>query len=109
MVRIPLFLFRRGWDGVADANLNGLSVFVWVGLVGDTCAVLPSDVMLGLEVLRTQFPAFGKSKMGVPVLLKNQLYAIVSDRTQVDREVVRVCISEPVLQSSPANENADQA
>lgn len=54
---------------------------------------LPSDVMLGLQVLRTQFPAFSKSKMLVPVILKNQLYAIVNDRTQVDREVVRRCIA----------------
>jgi hypothetical protein len=52
-------------------------------------AALPSDVELGLQVLRTQFPEFRKSKVSVPVILMNQLYAIVSDRTQVDRELVR--------------------
>jgi hypothetical protein len=51
-------------------------------------AALPSDVELGLQVLRTQFPEFRKSKVSVPVILLNQLYAIVSDRTQVDRELV---------------------
>jgi hypothetical protein len=55
-------------------------------------AALPSDVELGLQVLRTQFPEFRKSKVSVPVILMNQLYAIVSDRTQVDRELVRSLI-----------------
>jgi len=42
---------------------------------------------LGLELLRSQFPRVEKSKFPVPVVLKNQLYALVSDRTEVDREL----------------------
>lgn len=57
------------------------------GSVTDQFDALPSDVELGLQVLRTQFPEFRKSKVSVPVILMNQLYAIVSDRTQVDREL----------------------
>lgn len=44
--------------------------------------------MVGLQVLRSQFPPYEKSRVSVPIILKNQLYAIVNDRTLVDQDVV---------------------
>ncbi|KAK3254675.1 hypothetical protein CYMTET_36116 [Cymbomonas tetramitiformis] len=47
----------------------------------------PSDTLVGLQVLRAQTPKASQDKDGIPVMLKTQLYSIVKDRTEVDREL----------------------
>ncbi len=48
---------------------------------------IPSDTQIGMQVLKSQFPV-DSVKSFAPIILKNQLYAIVHDHTEVDREVV---------------------
>eukprot|EP01083_Nonionella_stella_P039079 106256_1 len=45
---------------------------------------IPSDTYMGLQLLRQDFPLHGQM---MPVLLLHQLYTIVKDRTEVDREI----------------------
>jgi len=53
--------------------------------VGDEDA--PDDVMAALALLRAQFPAAGRAAGMGPLMLKSQLYALVPDRTLVDRRI----------------------
>jgi isocitrate dehydrogenase kinase/phosphatase len=45
---------------------------------------MPSDTLVGLQVLKGQFPKL-KEVTVAPVVLNTQLYNIVKDRTEVDR------------------------
>jgi len=47
----------------------------------------PDDVMAALALLRAQFPAAGRAAGMGPLMLKSQLYALVPDRTLVDRRI----------------------
>ena len=47
----------------------------------------PDDVLAALALLRAQFPAAGRAAGMGPLMLKSQLYALVPDRTLVDRRI----------------------
>mmetsp|Transcript_49530 Transcript_49530/g.94638 ORF Transcript_49530/g.94638 Transcript_49530/m.94638 type:complete len:316 (+) Transcript_49530:387-1334(+) len=47
---------------------------------------VPSDTLVGLQVLKSQFPKLDKVEV-VPLMLRSQLYSIVRDRTEVDRQL----------------------
>eukprot|EP00698_Gefionella_okellyi_P014742 TRINITY_DN4099_c0_g1_i1.p1 TRINITY_DN4099_c0_g1~~TRINITY_DN4099_c0_g1_i1.p1 ORF type:complete len:248 (+),score=54.67 TRINITY_DN4099_c0_g1_i1:52-795(+) len=60
---------------------------VVAGTTDDVSAELPSDVIVAIDLLRAQFPKMEKVP---PVALKNQVYALVADRTIVDRDLDRL-------------------
>eukprot|EP00808_Paulinella_micropora_P023232 g61761.t1 len=51
---------------------------------------MPSDPMLALALLRAQFP---HNVSMLPMILLNQIYGIVKDRTEVDRALDEMCRS----------------
>ncbi len=67
----------------------GSSIHSWPYFLTD----IPSDTQIGMQVLKSQFP-MDSVKSFAPIILKNQLYAIVHDHTEVDREVV-IAIATP--------------
>jgi hypothetical protein len=45
-------------------------------------------VEVAIDILRSEFPKLEKAGTSPPVILKNQIYALVTNRTDVDREIV---------------------
>jgi len=50
-------------------------------------SVFPCDTLVGLQLLRSQFPD-DRSLCSMPIALKSQIYSVINDRTQADKEMV---------------------
>lgn len=57
----------------------------------DFCGVIPSDTEAALQYIESTYPPVGELSSSVPqIVLKHQVYAIVHDKTTVDRELERL-------------------
>lgn len=55
--------------------------------VDDDCEDVPNDTLATILSLRSQFKCFDRTGQLPPVVLKSQLYSVLSDRTNADRDL----------------------
>ena len=57
----------------------------------DIDADIPSDAEASIRFLTSQFPLDAFEQRLPPIIMKHQVYSLVEDKTEADRELVRSC------------------
>jgi hypothetical protein len=66
---------------------------------------IPCDTLVILETLRREFPQHEKFiKIRIPIILKSQVYSMLLDHTQVEKELVYSALSQQTIIKSQCTE-----